>query len=148
MKAFEEEQQQTQAQQQKIDEQEVLAKELANAQKQQMLAAASERKSRERSNLGLEIERISEAVENNSQAALNRAKTLTEISELRNDQVLKVLEFVNMLDRQELEDRQNLQVQLESKAQGISESIESKAEQGVQPNQAQPGLPQQPNLGV
>ena len=126
--AIQAQQEQQAEQQKKIDEQERIALELANTQIEKNLATASERKSRERSNLGLEISRISEAEENRADAALARAKTITEIASLEDDRIIKVMEFVTMLERQEIEDRQNLQIQLEGKAQAITDSVESKQE--------------------
>ena len=124
--AIQAQQEQQAEQQKKVDEQERLGMELGNSQVQANLATASERKSRERSNLGLEIERISEAEQNRSQAALDRARTITEIATLEDDRILKVLNFVNMLERQEIEDRKNLQTELEGKAENITKSIEEK----------------------
>lgn len=123
--AIQQQEEQQAEQQAKIDEQERMALELANASVEAKLATASERKSRERSNLGLEIERISEAEQNRSQAALDRARTITEIATLEDDRILKVLNFVNMLEQQEINDREKLQGELEVKAKNITQSIES-----------------------
>jgi hypothetical protein len=122
--AIEQQQEQQAEQQKKIDEQERIGLELANSTIEKNLANASERKSRERSNLGLEISRIADAEENRADAALARAKTITEIASLEDERIMKVLEFVNMLERQEIEDREAMQAQLEVKAQAITESIE------------------------
>lgn len=113
-----------QEQQAKIAEQEAIALELANSQKVAHMAMASERKSRERSNLGLEISRISEAEENRSAAALNRAKTITEIAAMEDDRIMKVIGFVQQLEQSEIDDRNQIAENLEAKAQGITASIE------------------------
>jgi len=48
--------------------------------------------------ISLAQERASEAEENRAQAALARAKTITEIAQMQDDRILQVLEFVNMLE--------------------------------------------------
>ena len=88
-------------QQQKIAEQEALQMELANARKEQDLALAQERRARVVSDLALAKERDSEAAANAADAALSRAKTITEIAKMQDDRILQVLEFVNKLEQEE-----------------------------------------------
>jgi hypothetical protein len=83
----------------------MMALELANSQKEENLALAQERRARVISDISLAAERSSEAQENMASAALSRAKTITEIASLETDQVLKVLEFVNSLEKQEVAGR-------------------------------------------
>lgn len=118
--AIDEQQQQQAEQQEKINEQERVAMELANAQTEQSLALAQERRARVVSDLSLSHERASEAEENRAQAALARAKTITEIAELEDDRILKVLEFVNMLELQEKVDREEVVEDIHQTADDIN----------------------------
>lgn len=118
-------------QQAKIAEQEQMALQLGNAQKEQMLSLAQERRARVVADLALSQERASEAEENRAQAALARAKTITEIAAMRDERILKVLEFVNMLEQQESLDRQNIDQtihaqsdQINSETQGSEENMQ------------------------
>lgn len=122
--AIERQQQQAQQQQQKVDAQERLGMELINSQKEANLALAQVRRARELGEVGLMEERMSEASQNRAQAALDRAKTITEIANMRDDRILKVLDFVNMLERQEAEDRQSVAEQ----ASVIKENIDTSTE--------------------
>lgn len=131
-------------QQAKIDEQERMGLELANAQKEQMLSLAQERRARVVADLSLASERASEAEENRAQAALARAKTITEIASLRDDRILKVLEFVNMLEQQEAADRENIDAkvqaqsnQINSETQGSQENQQMVQQQQIQQDQSQ-----------
>ena len=126
--AVEKQQEQQQVQQQKIDEQERLAMELGNSQKEQNLALAQERRARVISNIGLATERASQAEENRADAALARAKTITEIATLEDDRILKVLEFVNMLEAQEKEDQKEIQQTIHAQADQINSETEGSSE--------------------
>ncbi len=126
-------------QQAKIDEQERMALELANSQKEQNLALAQERRGRVLADIGLAAERASEAEENKAQAVLARAKTITEIATMEDERLLRVLEFVNMLDEQERADREAQKADIASKAssinaetQGSAENMEVQQQQGGQ----------------
>jgi len=90
----------------KIDKQEETALVLANSQAEANLAMAGERRARIQSDLALATERISESEENRAQAALAKAKTITEISSMNEDRIIKVLDFVNMLENEEIVDRE------------------------------------------
>jgi len=90
------------AQQQKVDALEQQQLELGNAKVEADLAMSAERRARIQSDLALATERISESEQNRAKAALDRAKTITEIASMREDRILKVLEFVNMLELQGL----------------------------------------------
>lgn len=131
-------------QQEKIDAQERMKLELDNAQKEQMLALAQERRARVVSDLSLASERASEAEENRAQAALARAKTITEIASMKDERILRVLEFVNMLETQESQDREQIdrKVQNQSNAinaetQGSSENIQKESMQQMALQQIQ-----------
>jgi hypothetical protein len=101
LEAIESQQEETKEQQRKVVELEQLQKELVNAQIEQNLALAQERRGRVLSDIGLAKERSAEAEENRASAALDRAKTLVEIQKLDREQVVRVLEFVNTLQLQE-----------------------------------------------
>ncbi len=113
---------------------------------QSNLAMAEERKSRVQSDLALATERISESEENRALAALNRAKTIVEISSMHEDRILKVLDFVNMLEAQETQDREAIGMKVSAQAREIDESISSHeeqqlaAQQQAQEQQTQQGM--------
>jgi hypothetical protein len=132
-------------QQQKVDEQERMALELANAKKEQDLALAQERRARVVADLSLAKERASEAEENRAQAALARAKTITEIASMQDERIIKVLEFVNMLEQQEAQDRQMISSDIHaesdvinSETQGSFENMEKQTLQEMQMGAQQP----------
>ncbi len=118
-KAMQEQQEAQQEQQKKIDLQELVAIELENSKKEENLGLAQERRSRVRSNIALEEERVSEAEENRAQAALARAKTITEIAGMQEERMLKVLKFVDELNRQETEDRELVSAKVEKESKDI-----------------------------
>lgn len=115
-------------QQKKIDEQERLALEIGNAQKEQSLALAQERRARVVADLALSSERASEAEENRAQAALARAKTITEIAQMEDERIIRVLEFVNMLEKQEAGDREAVDDKIQSQADQINSETQGSAE--------------------
>jgi hypothetical protein len=116
------------AQQQKVDEQERMALELANAKKEQDLALAQERRARVVADLSLAKERASEAEENRAQAALARARTITEIASMQDERILKVLNFVNMLEQQEAQDRQQISQDIHNESDQINSETQGSAE--------------------
>lgn len=92
---------QAQEQAAKVAELEQMQKELINAQTEQSLALAQERRGRVIADIGLAKERASEAEGNRAQASLDRAKTMVEISKLSQEQLLQVLTFVDTLQQKE-----------------------------------------------
>ena len=52
--------------------------------------------------------------------ALDRAKAITEISKLREDRILKVLQFVNQLEQQEAAGREAQKTQVGAQADAIN----------------------------
>jgi hypothetical protein len=131
--AIKEQEEKQKVQQEKIDAQERLAMELGNSQKEQNLALAQERRARVVADISLASERSSEAEENRAQAALARAKTITEIATLEDDRIMKVLEFVNMLELQEQQDREVIKNDIHMKADQInSETQGSYENEGMQ----------------
>lgn len=115
-------------QQQKVDEQERMALELQNAKKEQDLALAQERRARVVADLSLAKERASEAEENRAQAALARAKTIVEIASMHEDRILKVLNFVNQLEQQESQDRQQISQDIHEESDQINSETQGSAE--------------------
>jgi hypothetical protein len=128
MEAIQQQEQQQQAQKEKLEKQEMMALELANSQKEENLALAQERRARVISDISLAAERSSEAQENMASAALSRAKTITEIASLETDQVLKVLEFVNSLEKQEVAGRDEVTRQNLAIANAINSGTEGSPE--------------------
>lgn len=108
------------------------------------LGLAQERRSRVISNLSLKDERESEAQQNIAQAALDRAKAITEIAHMNEDRVLRVLQFVNELEQQEALGReaQKTQVGIEAdkintETQGSAENMQQQAMQQEQQSEQQ-----------
>lgn len=127
-KSIEEQEKMKAAQQAKIDEQERMQLELANAQKEQMLSLSQERRARVQADIALKEERASEAEENRAQAALARAKTITEIANMKVEKMLQVLEFVNMLEQQEEADRDDVNTDISREAQVINSKTQGSEE--------------------
>lgn len=80
-------------------------------------ALAGVRRAREVGEYALGEERVSEAAENRAQAALARAKTITEIAQMQDERILRVLEFVNQLEAQEAADQDVVSDKVALKAQ-------------------------------
>ena len=141
-KAIEEQQQQQAEQQKKVNEQELMSLQLANAQKEQMLALAQERRARVVADLSLSSERASEAEENRAQAALARARTITEISKMELDKIMQVLDFVNMLEVQETQDRESVESKIQSQANQINSETQGSSENMQQQSMQMASNPQ------
>lgn len=86
--------QQAQIQQQVLN----IQSQLAQATAIEKLMGGKERFTRAVANMGLEDERASRAIENRSQSALNNIKSASEIQNLSQDQVLKALQIVKLLE--------------------------------------------------
>ena len=91
-----------------------------DSEKEANLGLAQERRSRVISNLSLKDERESEAQQNIAQAALDRARAITEIASMHEDRILKVLQFVNGLEAQEATGREMQKEQVEQQADRIN----------------------------
>jgi len=107
------------------------------------LAGASERRSRTQSDLALATERISESEQNRAQAALDRAKTMVEISQLSDERIYKVWEFVNMLEKQEIIDREAIA----GKVMGQSDLINAQVTQDAFENSGMPNSMPDQSMG-
>lgn len=145
--AIQQQEQQQQQQQEKIDAQERLAMELGNAEKEQKIALAQERRARVVADLGLAEERISEASSNRADAALARAKTITEIATMEDERIIRVLEFVNMLEAQEAIGQDQVSEKISAQASLINSDTEGSAENQVV-QQAQQELNQEVQNGL
>lgn len=132
--------QQKQAQQMAMQAQQ-LEMEVLSATKEEKQALASERRGRTQSDLALATERISESEQNRAQAALDRAKTITEIAKMHDDRILEVLQFVNMLEMQETADREAISEKVQSQSREIQNTPASQAAQQSQRLSGQ--IPQQ-----
>lgn len=113
-----------------------------NATKEEKLGLAKERESRVQSNLSLKDERESEAQQNIAQAALDRAKAVSEISKLNEDRILQVLQFVNQLEAQEAIGREAQKVQVDTQSKQINAQIDSSDAQVVQSEQKNDAMAQ------
>jgi len=137
-KAIEQQQEQTSQAQQMAAKKEMMEIELLNATKEEKLGLAQERRSRVISNLALKDERESEAQQNIAQAALDRAKTITEIAKMHDDRILQVLAFVNQLEQQEAVAREMQKQQVENQSDKINVDTEGSAENKQALQAAQP----------
>ncbi len=99
-----------------------------NAKKEANLGLAQERKARVIADLALKDERESEAQQNIAQAALDRAKTITEIAKMKDERILRVLEFVNQLEQQESQGREAQKQQVGAQAHDINSETQGSAE--------------------
>lgn len=127
-KAIEAQEQMQSAAMAKAQEKEQVEIDVMNATKEEKLGLAQERRSRVISNLSLKDERESEAQQNIAQAALDRAKAITEIAQMRTDQVLKVIAFVNQLEQQEAVGREAQKTQVSAQADAINAETQGTAE--------------------
>lgn len=94
-----------------------------NATKEEKLGLAKERDSRVVSNLALKDERESEAQQNIAQAALDRAKAITEIATMEESRIMRVLQFVNELEQQEAAGREAQKLQVAAQSDQINNSV-------------------------
>ena len=90
-----------QQQQQQQVQQAVLASQLENqkASSLEKVAGAKERFTRAVANLGLEDERAARAIDDRASAALDRAKAVRELSMLDDDNLIKYLSIVRMMEQ-------------------------------------------------
>lgn len=115
-------------QQAKVNQQEEMLLKLQNAHKEEMIAMAQSRRADVVSKNALAVERASESEENRAQAALVRAKTITEIASMKDERILRVLEFVNMIEQQEAADRDNIDENIHKQANQINTETQGSVE--------------------
>jgi len=117
------------AQQQELQQKQM---QLIDATKEEKLGLAKERNSRTISNLALKDERESEAQQNIAQAALDRARAITEIAKMNEDRILSVLAFVNQLEQQEAAGREAQKLQVQAQADNINQKVDNQDNIGQQ----------------
>ncbi len=127
-KAIDQQKQQMQQVQQIAAQTAQMELEVLNATKEEKLGLAQERRARVISDLALKDERESEAQQNIAQAALDRAKTITEIAKMNDDRILQVLQFVNQLEQQESAGREMQKAQVETQSDRINVDTEGSQE--------------------
>jgi hypothetical protein len=113
------------------------------ATKEEKLGLAQERRSRVISNLALKDERESESVENMANAALERAKAITEIANLNEDRILKVLQYIDVLEQQEMQAREMQKTQVAAEANTINQETQGTKEDMQKQEQEQQIMQQQ-----
>lgn len=99
------------------------------ATKEEKLGLAKERGSRVISNLALKDERESEAQQNIAQAALDRAKTITEIAQMNDERIFKVIQFVTQLEQEEAAGREAQKLQVSAQADSINADVQGTDQQ-------------------
>lgn len=98
LKAFEAQEAEQKAQQEKLNEQEVLGKRLANAEVVSKLSLASERRARMAADIGLAKNRMADAFQDRTNAVLNQAKTITELQGVQQQQLEEAIRFIFELE--------------------------------------------------
>lgn len=126
--AIDKQQEQAQKEQELIMQGQAMQMAELDSRREANLGLAEERKSRVISNLSLKDERESEAQQNIAQAALDRAKTITEIAKMKDDRILQVLQFVDQLEQQEAMGRELQKGQVEDQAHRINADTAGSAE--------------------
>lgn len=112
MEAYEQEQQAKQEQQQKIEAQEEMLRQLQQAKVYSDVSLGQERLQRGVADASLAVERVSEARENVSKAALNNLELMEKIKGLRQDQIIQAMQFIKGMTEPEIqEDRAYIQEQ-------------------------------------
>ncbi len=107
------------------------------AKAQNDFASAEERKGRTLSNIGLEKEREAEAQRNESEAALNNAKTMHELADLGDDRLIKLANFA-----MDLQAKQKLMKDAQDDSLRVSKALGIEVEQAEQDTKL--NKPQQP----
>ena len=109
-----------QEQQQKAEEMnqktQALQMELVQSQIDEKKALANERNTRSDANEGLRVERASEAVQNEAQAVLDRAKAITEISQMKGEHLMNVIQFLRQLDAEAKESLNSVNHEVEHRS--------------------------------
>jgi hypothetical protein len=132
--------QQDEAQNKRAQEDDQMRKaqlEVMLATKEEKLGLAQERRARVISNLALKDERESEAQQNIAQAALDRARAITEIAQLNETRILEVLKFVNALEQQEAGGREAQKMQVGAQADEINAETQGSNENMQEQQQAE-----------
>jgi hypothetical protein len=138
-----EQQQAQQAQEQQKLQQELLEsqRQLAQAKAISDIALSKERFTRAVANNSLSDERAAAAVEDRTDAALNRVKAVKELQEIDDNRLVKYLGIIKMMEemsRQEEIDIKKDDVAIASKGQEIGDEISGIPQMSAQPQQMQP----------
>ena len=99
-----------------VQEQQRLAMELAQAEVDDKKALANERNTRADANEGLRVERASEAVQNNAQAVLDRARAISELSQVKEKHLMEVINFLGALEQQGKDDLAAVNQEVEARS--------------------------------
>lgn len=126
--------------------------ELIDASTQEKLGLAQERRARVLSDLALKDERESEAQQNIAQATLDRAKAITEIAKMETENLLKVLAFVNQLEKEQAMGREVQKQQVQNQSDILNAETEGSFENDqltaqMQQAQAAQNINEDLNLG-
>jgi hypothetical protein len=143
-KAIEQQEQGRAEQQKKIDEQEQMILKMQAAKIEESTALASERRARVLADIGLAEERHSEAASNQADAVLARAKAMVELSQLQEDRLFRVYDFLAQLAKEE-EDKED---RVSEKSKFLAGSIDQSSQDLVaqvseQPQQNSGEMPEQ-----
>jgi len=131
-------QQQQQAQAQVIEQDRKRAADLTDSVTLENIANAQAKRAKIQSDLALGAERISESEQNRAQAALDRAKTITEIASMKDDRIMRIIEFVRLLESEEMADREGQRQKVMAEAQQVIDStnLDEVQQQNQLPEQA------------
>ena len=130
LQEFEQEAQQQQAQAGKIQEQEEIARRLANAETIHKLSLAEQQRKRAVADQALAVERLSQVSQNKASAFLDMVKGYTELQGMRQDQIMDAITFLQNFQLQKnndmstivgLSQMSNAQVEGQSEEAGKSE---------------------------
>ncbi len=142
--AQEEQQQAQQAQKEAELQQKIMQtqSEMAQAKSISDIALSKERFTRAVANMGLQEERNSEAIQNRSQASLDRVKAMKELDSMDDDRILKYMSIVRMMDElNKLEEEKN-------KAEDLAVTEQSEKLNAAFPNPvSMPNSPETPGAG-
>ena len=143
------EQAQQQAQQMAQEEamqQQRSSQRLTESVTQQNLALAQERRAKVISDIALAKERVAASVENRANAAYDRARTISELAELEDNRLLRVLEFARKLQQDEFLAKEAEEQALGNTAQQVMDMTERQVEE-LQPTDQAEMVQQQQTLG-
>jgi len=133
--------QQQAAQQQQQIQQQILGSqlELNKSSSIEKIAGAKERFTRSVANMGLEDERASKAIDDRTSAALNKAKAIKELAAMDDDQLVKYIGILNMMEeRSRMKEEQIKEDDVQISARGeqaAAQSMQGNAPMGAQEQQ-------------
>lgn len=141
MEAFQQEQEQQQAQQSKITEAEDMNRKLNNAKIYSDIALAEERLKRGSANDALSQERLAQARQDVSKAELNNLEIIEKLKGMRQDQLIQALSFVQQMEQNQIQDdRQYVQNEYMESSARVAGSLLDKDEEPVEQLENQEGI--------